>query len=81
MKRFVDDMAVEVMESVLVAGILNILDPSIVSDMTEEEVTKIASESESDRTARVSLSNQLKVLSKGEAICKAFALLYHEGRS
>lgn len=72
MKRFVDDVAVEIVEIKLVAALADILLPASVFTMSDEMVERIAGESEDSRRQRQQLKNQLEVLGKGADFCKRF---------
>ncbi|KAK4142578.1 P-loop containing nucleoside triphosphate hydrolase protein [Dichotomopilus funicola] len=72
LKRFVDDMAVEVIEAKLVSILDNILSPLSVCKMDSQEVASIAGESEEIRTERDQLKKQLHVLRNGSKTCRLF---------
>lgn len=72
LKRFIDDVAIEVIEAKLVSPLGNIFSPVSVSDMPADLVTRIAGESEENRSQREQLSKQLDVLMKGSDTCKRF---------
>ncbi len=73
MERFVDDVAVEVIEVGLLSGLADILSPLGVYKMTPDLVSVIAGESEDYQAVRERLARQLEVLSKGAETCKGFA--------
>ncbi|KAI0017966.1 dynamin family protein [Xylariomycetidae sp. FL0641] len=73
MKRFTDDVAVEVIEEKLLAGIGEILSPVAVFNMTPKLVESIAGEPRQSRVMRKKLTKQLDVLKKGSETCKRFA--------
>ncbi|KAH6632477.1 P-loop containing nucleoside triphosphate hydrolase protein [Chaetomium tenue] len=73
LKRFMDDVAVEVIEAKLVSAIDDIFSPVKVYQMSPELVSRIAGESEDSRTEREQLSRQLAVLGNGLLTCKRFA--------
>ena len=72
LKRFVDDIAIEVIESKLISPLHEILSPISVSSMPASLVTSIAGESEENRAQREQLTRQLDVLTKGSETCKRF---------
>ncbi len=72
MKRFVDDIAVEVIEAKLISPLGDVFSPVIVSAMPADLVTRIAGESEENRAQRGQLTKQLDVLMKGSDTCKRF---------
>ncbi|OAA37488.1 GTPase effector domain, GED [Cordyceps fumosorosea ARSEF 2679] len=76
MKRFIDDVAVEVIEACLVGKLNEIMDPTSIFTMKDADITRIAAETEESRAARKELETKLKVLSSGSEICKTFAALY-----
>lgn len=79
LKRFIDDICVQVVEEGLVAEIGNILSPLSVCDMEQTQVTRIAGESEECRTLRDDLTRQLRIFGKGLETCKKFAGLRING--
>ncbi|KAL8826245.1 MAG: hypothetical protein Q9191_003922, partial [Dirinaria sp. TL-2023a] len=72
LKRFIDDMAVEVIEAKLISPISSIFTPVAVSAMSADLVTSMADEFEENRAQREQLIKQLEVLMKGSDICKRF---------
>ncbi|KAL2192898.1 P-loop containing nucleoside triphosphate hydrolase protein [Corynascus similis CBS 632.67] len=79
MKRFIDDVAVEVIEAKLMTALNNILSPMSVYEMSTIDVTLIAGESEETRAERDQLNKQLEVLRNGLATCKRFVELRISG--
>ncbi|PHH91530.1 hypothetical protein CDD83_76 [Cordyceps sp. RAO-2017] len=73
LKRFIDDVAVEVIETCLVAQLGGILSPLAAFMMSQDEVAQIAGETEETRTARGNLEGKLNILRSGAEICKRFA--------
>ncbi|KAH8655575.1 dynamin family protein [Xylariales sp. PMI_506] len=71
-KRFVDDIAVEVIEVCLISVLANVLSPVEVYKMSPDLVTLIAGESEESQAQRERLGRQLEVLNKGAETCKGF---------
>jgi len=72
LKRFVDDIAIEVIEAKLISPLYNIFSPITVTSMPAELVTSIAGETEENRAQREQLNKQLEVLMKGIETCKRF---------
>lgn len=72
LKRFVDDIAIEVIEAKLISPLYDIFSPIIVTSMPADLVTRIAGESEENRAQREQLTRQLDVLMKGSETCKRF---------
>lgn len=72
LERFVDDIAIEVIEAKLISPIYDIFSPMTVTSMPIDLVTSIAGESEENRAQREELNRQLDVLSKGFETCKRF---------
>jgi len=70
--RFVDDVAVEIIEAKLVSPLYDIFSPISVSLLADDVVTGIAGESEENRAQRDELVRQLEVLMKGYETCKHF---------
>ncbi|KAL2140436.1 hypothetical protein VTI28DRAFT_3819 [Corynascus sepedonium] len=79
MKRFIDDVAVEVIEAKLMTTLNNILSPMSVYEMSANDVARIAGESEETRAERDQLNKQLDVLRNGLATCKRFVGLRISG--
>ncbi|PLN82654.1 P-loop containing nucleoside triphosphate hydrolase protein [Aspergillus taichungensis] len=72
LKRFIDDIANEVIEAKLMLSLLDILSPVAVFDMPPTLVTRIAGESEEYQELREHLTKKLLVLEKGSETCKRF---------
>lgn len=72
MKRFIDDIAIEVIEAKLLSPLGDVFSPVAVSAMPADLVTRIAGESEENRAQREQLTKQLDVLMKGSDTCKRF---------
>lgn len=72
MKRFIDDIAIEVIEAKLISPLHDIFSPTTVISMSADLVTSIAGESEENRAQREQLNKQLEVLMKGSETCKRF---------
>ena len=80
LKRFIDDVAVEIVEVKLVSQLYDIFSPITVITMSTDLVTAIAGESEENRAMREQLTKQLDVLTKGSETCKRFIVLKAIGR-
>ena len=72
MKRFIDDIAIEVIEAKLVSQLGSIFSPITVTSMAADLVDSVAGESEENRAEREQLTKQLDVLMKGSETCKRF---------
>ncbi|KAL5041207.1 hypothetical protein BDW71DRAFT_212352 [Aspergillus fruticulosus] len=72
LKRYVDDIANEVVESKLMLALIQIFSPVSVFDMHGKVVTRIAGESEENRSLREQLNRKLQVLGRGTEICQQF---------
>lgn len=72
LKRFVDDIATEVVEMKLLCTLPGIFNPVTAFDMSDELVTQIAGESEESRSLREQLNKKLHVLAKGSDTCRRF---------
>lgn len=73
LKRFIDDISVEVMEAQLVSKLSDILSAMSICDMSDETVSRLAGESEESRAEREQLNRQVQVLQYGLETCKRFA--------
>ncbi|KAH4902835.1 hypothetical protein HBI56_121500 [Parastagonospora nodorum] len=73
-KRFIDDIAVEVVETNLIAQLGDILSPIKVTHLAADVVTSVAGESDESRAKRRQLNNQLDVLIQGLETCKKFVV-------
>lgn len=80
LKRFIDDIAVEIVEVELVSKLNDIFSPITVFSMPADLVTVIAGESEESRANREQLSKQLDVLLKGSELCKRSSVTKDIGR-
>lgn len=72
LKRFTDDVAVDLVEIELIQALSEIFSPITVFSMPPELVERIAGESDENRSTRDELSKQLEVLGKGSDFCKRF---------
>lgn len=72
LKRFIDDVAVEVIEAKLMSALDRILLPVSIYQMLDDQVARIARESDEIRTEREQLNKQLEVLRNGLETCKHF---------
>jgi hypothetical protein len=79
LKRFIDDVAVEVIEAKLMSSLDGILSPLAVVCMPRDQLARIAGESEDTRTERDQLNKQLEVLRDGLETCKRFVGLRISG--
>ncbi|KAM3560216.1 hypothetical protein ARSEF4850_003753 [Beauveria asiatica] len=76
LKRFIDDVAVEVIEACLLNKLSDIMDPSSIFMMSEAQIADIAAETEESQVARQELKTKLKILKGGDETCKKFAAIY-----
>ncbi|KAH0565504.1 hypothetical protein GP486_001098 [Trichoglossum hirsutum] len=70
LKRFIDDITIEAIESKLISPLGDIFSPLTVITMSDDLVTRIAGESEENRAQREQLTKQLDVLTKGSDTCE-----------
>jgi len=71
-KRFVDNIATEVIEANLINTLHDIFSPLTVTSMATDIVADIAGESGETRVQREQLIKQLGVLTSGFETCKRF---------
>lgn len=81
MKRFVDDIANEVVEGRLMSSLPRILSPVTVFDMPANLITRIAGESKESQIIREQLNKELLILTKGSETCKRFVKTKTDGMS
>ena len=81
MKTFIDNVAIQVIESTIVQDLVDIFTPLSVAQMEIDLVTKIASESRENQTQRELLERKLDILKKGMEICKRHAAHHDTGKS
>ncbi|OJJ42163.1 hypothetical protein ASPZODRAFT_77515 [Penicilliopsis zonata CBS 506.65] len=72
LKRFIDDIAVEVVEVRLVQSLASIFTPIQVFEMPPALVSRIAGESEESRTLREQLYRKIQILRNGLGTCRRF---------
>ncbi|KAI2866543.1 hypothetical protein CBS63078_10775 [Aspergillus niger] len=72
LKRFIDDVAVEVVEVRLVQSLASLFTPMKVFGMPPELVSRIAGESEENHAVREQLSKKLQILGNGLSTCRQF---------
>lgn len=75
MKRFIDNVAVQVIEEKLLLALADILSPVSVFVMQPELLTRIAGESQQSRVQREELMKKIDVLEKGSVTCNRFVHL------
>ena len=73
-KRFIDDIAVEAVETSLLAKLGDIFSPLKVTYLAADMVTSVAGESDESLAKRKQLTNQLDVLVHGLDTCKKFVV-------
>ena len=79
MKRFVDNVTIQVIEEKLFLALSDILSPISVFDMSSDLVALIAGESQSSRARRDELTKKVEVLEKGFNTCSRFVHLRLDG--
>jgi hypothetical protein len=72
LKRFVDDIATEVIEVKLLSALPALFTPITAFEMSEDLVTEIAGESEESQCLREQLNKKLWILTKGSETCRGF---------
>ncbi|KAF7551865.1 hypothetical protein G7Z17_g4710 [Cylindrodendrum hubeiense] len=70
LKRFIDDVSIEVIENILISELGNILEPFTIAMMSEAKVNQIAGETDESRAARETAKRQLSTLENGLEICR-----------
>ncbi|KOC13981.1 dynamin GTPase [Aspergillus flavus AF70] len=72
LKRFIDGVAIEVIETNLIKPLADIFAPLLVFDMADDLATRIAGESIENKSLRDQLSRKLHILRKGSETCRMF---------
>ena len=80
MKSCVDSIAIQAVESALISGLGDILTPSLVMQMEQAAVTRIANESQESQSQRLELSRTLAILRAGVVTCKRYVTRSPPGR-
>lgn len=80
LKRFIDDIATEVIEVKLLSALSTLFTPIIAYDMPEDLITQIAGESEESQSLREQLSKKLWILKKGSDTCRRFVGIRGPGK-
>lgn len=70
---FVDNVAALAVENCLIGGLEDLISPYKVAEMGDEELQKLAAESEEDQSERTQATNKLRVLESGLQTCKRHA--------
>jgi len=70
LKTFVDNVAVQVVEGLLIGDLWSIFSPSDVGQMVPGLISKIAAESPESQALRQQLDRKLQTLKKGMEICQ-----------
>ena len=79
MKRFVDDIAVEAVETALISKLDSIFTPIGILRLEEKQVEAIAGESEESKQQREDLKRQLETLTNGLKTCKWYSAARAQG--
>ncbi|KAE8365646.1 P-loop containing nucleoside triphosphate hydrolase protein [Aspergillus caelatus] len=72
LKRFIDGVATDVVETILTKSLNQLLSPIGVHDMPDALVSRIAGESKENRDLREQLSKKLETLENGSKTCRRF---------
>ncbi|KAB8214697.1 P-loop containing nucleoside triphosphate hydrolase protein [Aspergillus novoparasiticus] len=72
LKRFIDGVAIEVIETNLIKPLVDMFAPLLVFDMADDLATRIAGESIENKSLRDQLSRKLHILRKGSETCTMF---------
>lgn len=81
MKLFIDNVPNLVVRAIIASQLSCMFCPKSVFAMDPNIVTKIASEPEDNKVRRQELSDKLKALQAGNALCKQYALRVTSGES
>lgn len=74
MKLFIDNVPNLVVRTTIASQLASMFSPKSVFAMESNIVAKIASESEEKKVRRQEISEKLKALEAGNALCKQYAL-------
>ncbi|OOF92570.1 hypothetical protein ASPCADRAFT_8843 [Aspergillus carbonarius ITEM 5010] len=72
LQRFIDCVAIDVVETTLMQHLSNILSPVVIDNMSDTQVSRIAEEMAGNRYLRNQILTKLEVLRKGSDICRKF---------
>ncbi|KAB8205023.1 P-loop containing nucleoside triphosphate hydrolase protein [Aspergillus parasiticus] len=72
LKRFIDGVATDVVETTLTKSLIQLLSPIVVHHMSDTSVSRIVGESKENRDSREQLSKQLEILESGSRTCRKF---------
>ncbi|KAE8320142.1 P-loop containing nucleoside triphosphate hydrolase protein [Aspergillus transmontanensis] len=72
LKRFIDGVATDVVETTLTKSLNQLLSPIVVHHMSDTSVSRIAGESKENRDLREQLSKKLEILESGSRTCRKF---------
>ncbi|KAF7618002.1 hypothetical protein AFLA_006909 [Aspergillus flavus NRRL3357] len=72
LKRFIDGVATDVVETTLTKSLNQLLSPIVVHHMSDTSVSRIAGESKENRDLREQLSKKLEILESGSKTCRKF---------
>jgi hypothetical protein len=74
LKSFVDNVAIQVVEDLLIGDIWSIFSPSDVGEMAPSLISKIAAESPESQALRQQLERKLQTLQRGMEICQRHSM-------
>ena len=80
LKRFVDDIATEVIEAKLLTAVSTLFTPITAFEMPKDMVCQIAGEFEESQSLRGQLNKKLSILTKGSDTCKRFVSIRGLGK-
>jgi hypothetical protein len=72
MKSLIDNVAIQVVEAILVGNLGELLSPALVLQMKPDLISNMAAESSENRFQREHLSRKLIVLQAGIETCKRY---------
>ena len=70
LKTFVDNVAIQVIEGLLISNIWSVFSPSDIGQMSPSVISKIAAESTESQALRQQLNRKLQTLERGLEICQ-----------
>ncbi|KAJ9145013.1 Interferon-induced GTP-binding protein Mx [Pleurostoma richardsiae] len=79
LKKFIDDVSVNAVETRLVQRLPDVFSPNVVWDLSDEAVERLGSEDESTVAERAGLTKKLNILEKGLRDLDAFTVRFGTG--